>query len=290
MQKSKGNVAPHGEVRLRKTLRLGLATLVASFLFLPPVFAACQAPAPDKQTPPAQEAQTKQSGTSHGPASPADTSKPSNPAPKPAASADQQPIGAEAKQSTRMFWIVPNFAAVNSDTVLPPLSARDKYKLATEDSVDYSSFVWAGLIAAQSMALKADPELHQGLKGYGRYYWRAFADQASGAFFTEAVVPALMHEDPRYYTMGHGGFFRRTAYGLSRVVVIKTDSGGRHFNTSELGGNALEAGLANLYYPPQERGIGNTALNWATQMESACLNNVIKEFWPDICRKVFRQK
>jgi hypothetical protein len=189
-----------------------------------------------------------------------------------------------------MFWVVPNFAAVSAYTVLPPLSRREKFALAREDSVDYTSFIWAGILAGQSMALNSYPELHHGIAGYGRYYWRAFADQASGAFFTEAIVPALTHEDPRYYTRGYGGFFRRAGYALSQVVVTKTDSGGRSFNFSEIVGNGMEAGLSNLYYPPQERGLRNTAENWGAQLESAALNNIIKEFWPDIRRTFFRRK
>src|SRR6202040_641914 len=106
-----------------------------------------------------------------------------------------------------------------------PLTTKGKYTIAMQDSVDYSSFVWAGMLAAQSMALRSYPEFHNGMAGYSRYYWRAFVDQASGSFFTEAFVPALRHEDPRYYTQGHGGFFRRVGYALSRIVVTKTDSG-----------------------------------------------------------------
>jgi len=168
--------------------------------------------------------------------------------------------------------------------------AHEKFVIAMHDSVDYSSFVWAGLVAAQSMALRAYPELRNGPAGYGRYYWRAFADQASGAFFTEAIVPALTHEDPRYYTLGHGGFFRRTGYALSRVVITRKDSGAKTFNYSEVGGNIMEAGLSNLYYPPEERGFKKTAQNCGTQLEAAALNNIAKEFWPDIRRHVFRQK
>ncbi len=99
-----------------------------------------------------------------------------------------------------------------------------------------------------------------------------------------------MHEDGRYYTLGHGGFFRRTAYALSRVVITKKDSGGTGFNYSEIVGNALEAGLSNAYYPPEERGLSKTALNWGTQIEAAALNNIVKEFWPDIRRHVLRRK
>jgi hypothetical protein len=193
------------------------------------------------------------------------------------------------QQTKRMFWVVPNFAAVSADKQLPPLSTRQKFVLAMHDSVDYSSFVWTGVIAAQSYGLNSDSELGSGIAGYGRYYWRAYADGVSGTFFTEAIVPALTHEDPRYYTLGHGGFFRRTYYALSRTVLTKTDSGGTTFNWSEVAGNGAEAALSNAYYPPQERSLSQTARNWATQMESAALNNIAKEFWPDIRRKILRR-
>jgi hypothetical protein len=100
----------------------------------------------------------------------------------------------------------------------------------------------------------------------------------------------VTHEDTRYYTLGHGGFFHRTAYALSRVVITKTDSGGKSFNYSEIVGNGMEAGLSNFYYPPEERGFSKTAQNWGTQLEAAALNNIVKEFWPDIRRHLLRQK
>jgi hypothetical protein len=196
----------------------------------------------------------------------------------------------EGKQTKRMLWVVPNFAAVSANTQLPPLSPHAKFVLAAHDSFDYSSFVWTGIIAAQSFALNSDPELGHGIAGYGRYYWRAFADGVSGTFFTEAIVPTLTHEDPRYYTMGHGGFLHRATYALSRTFLTKTDSGGSSFNWSEVGGNGLEAALSNAYYPPQERGAGQTLRDWGTQMESAVLNNIAKEFWPDVRRDLFHRK
>ena len=189
-----------------------------------------------------------------------------------------------------MLYVVPNFAAVSAGKQLPALSARGKFDLAFEDSFDYSSFVWTGILAAQSYGLDSYPELGTGVAGYGRYYWRGFVDGVSGTYFTEAIVPVLTHEDPRYYTQEGGGFFHRLGYALSRTVVTKTDSGGTTFNFSEVGGNACEAALSNLYYPPQERGISKTAENWGAQMESAALNNIAKEFWPDFRRIVLRRK
>jgi hypothetical protein len=194
------------------------------------------------------------------------------------------------QQTKRMFGVVPNFAAVSADTQLPSLSTREKFSLAAHDSVlDYSSFTWTGILAAQAMALNSDPELGSGVAGYGRYYWRTFTDGVSGTFFTEAIVPAITHEDPRYYTLGRGSFFHRTGYAISRSFVTKTDSGGTSFNWSEVAGNGFEAALANLYYPPQERGLSQTARNWGTQMESAVLNHLFQEYWPDIRRKLRRK-
>jgi len=206
------------------------------------------------------------------------------------APAAQSPGNAEPQQTKRIMGVLPNFGAVSAHTQLPPLSTREKFKLATEDSVDYSAFIWAGVLAGQGMALRAYPEFHNGIAGYGRYYWREFVNQASGAYFTEAIVPAIMHEDPRYYTLGEGGFFHRTGYALSRVFVTRTDSGSVHFNASEIGGNAAEAALSNLYYPAEERGARKTLENMGTGLESAALNNLVKEFWPDIRKHVLRQK
>jgi hypothetical protein len=276
--------------RIRKTALLEIikAVLGLLILFLPTITWS-QTQVTDQSNPPEDVQQSPTSQSSPAPATPTDRG--AVPSPDQAAAPQDKKDDSQGKQTKRMFWLVPNFGAVNAHTQLPPLSTREKFILAAHDSVvDYSSFTWAGILAAQAMALNSDPELGGGFAGYGRYYWRTFTDGVSGTFFTEAIVPAITHEDPRYYTMGQGGFFRRTGYAISRAFVTKTDSGGTSFNASEVAGNALEAGLSNAYYPPQERGLSQTALNFGTQMESAVLNHIFQEFWPDIRKKILRQK
>ena len=264
-------------------------TVLVFFILLTPAIGGSQTHAPDNSTPLDNVQQS----------SPPPINQTPEPLPdKPtAAKPDQTPDGqnkkddSQAHQTKRMLWVIPNFGAVNANTQLPPLSTRKKFSLAAEDSVvDYSSYTWTAILAGQAMLLNSDPELGRGIKGYGRYYWRTFTDGVSGTFFTEAIVPAITHEDPRYYTMGEGGFFRRMGYAISRTFVTKTDSGGTSFNWSEVAGNGLESGLSNAYYPPQERGLSQTALNWGTQMESAVLNHIFQEFWPDIRKDLLHQK
>ncbi len=256
------------------------------FLLLP-ALAQSQTTTPDKQNDPAQGQQSQPSGGSGTAATQTGAASQSNPQATPAAPApnatpaEPNTDDSNGKQTKRMLYVIPNFTAVSAGAQLPPLTARQKFVMATEDSVDYSAFTWAGILAGQSMILKEDPELRGGIAGYGRYYWRAFLDQASGSYFSEAIVPALTHEDPRYFTRGHGGFLRRSGYALSQVVLTKTDSGGDKLsNFSEIVGDGLSAGLSNAYHPPQERGFTKTAENWGTGIESAALNNLLKEFWP----------
>ena len=247
---------------------------VALFLFLAPTFVWAQTAEPDTPSGPAPEQQAQQSGSTVDSATQPDAAtepKPLMDMPTPAVDltpVNPQTTSSGGQQTKRMFWIIPHFAAVSADTQLPPLTSREKYALALQDSVDYSSFVWAGMLAGQSMALRSYPEFHNGMAGYSRYYWRASQDQASLDLSSpKRLVPRdQARKDPRYYTLGHGGFFPPAKYALSRVVVTKTDSGGRGFNFSEIVGNGLEAGLSNLYYPPEERSLHNTAMNWVAQI------------------------
>lgn len=292
-----------GTFRWRRYPRhAGQATTIAILLLVAAagLWAQTPPPNPDQSNPKREAPPCRQTAGTAASSSPAESQSGKE-------SAEKRPTGApnesseencasqskddeQLKQTNRILWVVPNFAAVSANTQLPPLSVKGKFWLATEDTFDYSGFVWTGILAGQEFASQTDKEFGQGMAGYGRYYYHLFIDGVSGSFFTEAIVPSITHEDPRYYTLGHGGFFRRTGYALSRVVLTKTDSGGTSFNWSEVGGNALEAGLSNAYYPAQERGARQTAINWGAQLESAALNNIAKEFWPDIHRFLFREK
>src|SRR6201984_379278 len=285
----------HGGIRRPSNLPHGGWAAVAIALL---VFSTCaswaQAPVPSRSDTKLDGDASKEAGTTSPPPPQAESQSGKASAEKKRGGASDTGTSkskdeSKGKQTNRILWVVPNFAAVNANTQLPPLSVKGKFWLATEDTFDYSGFVWTAILSGQDFATKAYPEFGQGMAGYGRYYYHLFIDGVSGSYFTEAIVPSLTHEDPRYYTLGHGGFFRRAGYALSRVVITKTDSEGQSLNWSEVVGNLCEAGLANACYPAQERGARATAINWGTQLESAALNNMVKEFWPDLRQFLFRK-
>jgi len=194
------------------------------------------------------------------------------------------------KQPKRILGIIPNFRAVSANTQLPPLSFKDKFWLATQDTFDYSDVLLVGGLAGISMASKSQPSFGQGAAGYGRYYWHAFVDGSIENYMTEAIVPAVTREDPRYYTLGKGGFIKRTGYAVSRLLITRTNAGKRTFNLSEIVGAGAAAGIGNAYYPSEYNQFVKTYQRWGTQVGLDGVFNTLKEFWPDINQAVFRGK
>jgi hypothetical protein len=240
----------------------------------------------------AQEQSPSQSSSS----APSDAQKQQEPGPdtklpetsKLEQSSAQTPVSME--QPKRILWVIPNYRAVSADAKVPPLDPKGKFKLFFDDSFDYSTFIYVGALAGIGLAENSTPQFHQGAAGYGRYYWHYFADQAVANGFTEWLLPMAFKEDPRYFTKGHGGFFNRTGYAISRLAVTRTDSGGNAANFSEIIGNGAGASLSSLYYPSQERTWTKIGQRWLDQIALDGFFNVVKEFWPDIAHSVFHQK
>jgi hypothetical protein len=208
-------------------------------------------------------------------------------APQPAASTTNEE---RLPQTKRILGVIPNFKSVSTDEKLPRQTAKDKFIEATQDSFDYSSLILPGVIAAYSMATDAYPEFHQGAAGYARYYWHAAVDQTSENYMVEFIVPALTHEDGRYYTLGRGGFLKRAGYALSRAYVTRTDDGNATFNLSEVVGAGASAGLSSLYYPSRERSFSNVASEWGLDVGIDSASFLVREFWPDVNRHLTRRK
>jgi hypothetical protein len=226
-----------------------------------------------------------------GMAAPEGSAKPNPDVTKPQTAPDsaESVSNSGGEQTKRILGIAPNFQAVSANTHLPPLSPKQKLWLATQGTFDYSSFIAVGFQAAVELASKTYPEFHQGAAGYGRYYWHTFADGGIENYLTGAIVPIMTHEDPRYYTLFHGGFFRRTGYAFSRLWITRKDAGGETLNVSEIVGSGVATVVSSRYYPENERKGGEVLERWGSQMLNDAVGNVFTEFWPDIHHKFFER-
>ena len=196
----------------------------------------------------------------------------------------------EGRQTKRILYVIPNFRSVSADEQLPPQTVKEKFKTATEDSVDYSSFIFVAGQAGVAQANNSYPEFHQGMKGYGRYYWHTLADEINENTFVEFIVPAALHQDTRFYTLGRGGVGKRLGYAFTRILITRNDDGHATFNYSEVVGAGIFAGVANLYYPSQERTEVKSYQRWITNLAIDGVTFAFKEIWPDINNSTFHQQ
>lgn len=260
-------------------------TVVCACLFLPAAFGQSAPMAANVALPEAPDAST--SACCAGSLSSAQSSESQQQAASPSAPQNNNLAG---KQTKRILGIVPNFRAVSVNQKLPPESVKDKFIESSEDAFDYSDFVFVAILAGVDQAEGSYPEFHQGAVGYGRYYWHTLVDQADEDYQVEFIFPALLHQDSRYYTLGRGGFVRRTVYAFGRILITRTDSGGETFNSSEIVGAGAAAGISDLYYPGRERTWTKTGQRWLLNVSLDGGTFIFKEFWPDLNNKFFHQK
>jgi len=215
---------------------------------------------------------------------------PDAPKPQVSPSTPGNPDEEYGKQNKRILGIVPNYRAVSANTHLPPLNFKSEMWLATQDTFDYSDFIFVAALSGIDMAGKSQPAFGEGAEGYSKYYWHVFADTGIENYMAEAIVPWATREDPRYYTMGRGGFTKRTGYALSRLFITRTNSGKSTFNLAEIVGAGGAAGIGNAYYPTEANPWVKTYQRWGTQVVLDGVFNMVKEFWPDINKAIFRGK
>ena len=253
-----------------------------------------------------------------------DSSTQTQPSPEPAktdppASPSQPPIESKKETKTtgqtagsgtsndRLFFTLPNFLTLENAGQVPPLTTKQKYAVVLRSNFDYVQYPWYAFLSGISQAENSEPGYGQGWEGYGKRFGAALADGSVENFMTGAILPSLLHQDPRYFQSGHGSFTRRTFYAMSRNLITRADSGKNEFNYSEVVGGALSAAISTysyhpkghfvtttrpgvLDYIPSDRTLTNTAKVWGTQYAYDTLTLVVKEFWPDIRRKIRKTK
>ena len=187
----------------------------------------------------------------------------------------------------RLFFALPNFLTVENSGDVAALTAGEKFKTTARGAFDPAQFGFVAIEAGISQAFGHDADYGGGAKGYAQRFGVRFADGAVENFFSRAIFPSVLHEDPRYFQLGQGGFFHRAFYAVSRIFVTRTDSGSETFNFSEILGSATAAGISSYTYHPHDAHNLSSALNvWGTQVGYDALSNSLKEFWPDLRRKL----
>ena len=195
----------------------------------------------------------------------------------PAASPEE--IAAEqvkTEEQQRIFGIIPNFYVVYDHDAVP-LTAKLKFRLATKVLVDPVTIIGVATFAGINQAAD-NPNYGQGAKGYAERFGAGYADGAIDIMVGGAILPSLLHQDPRYFYQGTGTNKSRALHALSSPFVCRGDNGRLQPNYSTIGGDLASAALANAYYPESNRGAGLFLGNFFIATGQRALANVAQEF------------
>ena len=189
------------------------------------------------------------------------------------------------QQKQRVLGIVPNFNTSYAYGAAS-LSAKQKFHLAFRSAVDPVQFLGVTpLIALISQAEGSHDGYGGGIGGYAKRYGQTYADNFDGTMLGNAVLPSLLHQDPRYFRLGRGSAKRRILYALGTNVITRHDVTGKwEPNYSNVIGNFAAGGISNLYLPEDERGFSSTITGGLTVLAEGGLGSMFQEFWPDLSR------
>ena len=185
-------------------------------------------------------------------------------------------------QPKRILGVMPNFRAVSAGTIPPPPTMKQNFKIATQNSFDYSSYIFVGFTSALAESGDKHPQLGEGLAGFGRYYWRGYVDKTDGNYWVIFALPTIFHQDERYYALGKGNPWKRLGYAVSRVAITPNYKGHNTFNVSELAGRGIAQGISLSYYPSGSRSADQLAAKYGFAIMRDAITNAFREFWPDI--------
>jgi hypothetical protein len=245
-----------------------------------------QAPAADSAPPLSSPGGASKNGASQS------GSSSSNSVQQPGAAETQQQKAAEQikeQEKQRIAGILPSFnVSYRSDAA--SMTARQKIGLAFRSSVDPYTFGIAFVVAGFSEAQDNGTGFGWGSEGYFKRSGAAYLDAFDGAMIGNGFLPALLHQDPRYFRLGHGTFRHRFFYAIATSYICKHDNTGKwEPNYSNVGGNIIAGAISNLYYPAQTAGLGQTIDNGLIVTSEGTFGGVLQEFWPDISRKLFHR-
>ena len=193
------------------------------------------------------------------------------------------------QEQQRVFGVMATFNTTGNKDALP-LSSTQKFQLFFKSATDPWPFGLAGVISGIGQADNSYPEWGQGAQGYAKRFGAAYSDAFIGNFFGNAVLPSLLHEDPRYFQKGTGTFTRRLLWAASSTVWCRRDNGRWGPNYANVGGNLIGAAIARAYYPPSERDVADVLTDGVTVSVEGIAGAEIIEFWPDIARQMKKKR
>jgi len=180
------------------------------------------------------------------------------------------------EEKQRVLGFIPNFYVVYDRNAVP-LTPKLKFRLALKTLTDPITILGSAFIAGADQA-GSTPDYEQGAKGYGQRWGANYANGLTDIMIGGAILPSILHQDPRYFYQGTGTTKSRMIHALRTPFICKGDNGRWQPNYSSLGGYLASGAISNAYYPESNRGPGLVFSTALVDVGASMANGLIQEF------------
>lgn len=183
----------------------------------------------------------------------------------------------QQQEQQRILGFLPNFYS-NYIWDAAPMTPKLKFKLTLRSTTDPVTFLVAAGVAGIEQKHNTFPGYGPGPEGYAKRFGATYADTVVSKMVSRAILPTVLHQDPRYFYRGSGSIRQRIFYALEATVICRGDNGRLQPNYSQLLGNFAASGLSNLYRAPDDRTASLTFRNGLIMTGSGAVENLLREF------------
>jgi hypothetical protein len=180
------------------------------------------------------------------------------------------------EEQQRVLGFIPNFYTVY-DHDAAPLTTKLKFSLALKAETDPVTFLGVGFLAGID-EVSDTPDYGLGARGYGQRVGALYTNGFTDIMIGGAILPSLLHQDPRYFYQGTGTKKSRTLHALSSPFIARGDNGRWEPNYSSIGGDLASGAISNAYYPATNRGPALVFENALVTTGGRMVNGIIQEF------------
>jgi Carboxypeptidase regulatory-like domain len=183
----------------------------------------------------------------------------------------------KVEEQQRVLRFIPNLY-VTYEPHPEPLTTGMKFHLAYKSLTNPVFFArvagWAGVQQARD----TPGQWGQGAEGYGKRLGAGFADATTGGLIGNAILPSLLHQDPRYFYQGSGTKKSRALHAVLAPFICKGDNGAWQPNYSALGGSLIAYSISTAYYPSSDRNAGHVFRGFGIDIGLHVAGSLAQEF------------
>lgn len=166
-----------------------------------------------------------------------------------------------------------------------PLTPKQKLERAAKNMVSARAIASRALTAGWSHWMRDPEEWGGNPDGYAK----RFAGRVGRMAVRESIqlsTDVTFGLEPRYDRCNCTGVLARTVHAWRRVVVARTDRGGETFGVSTFAGAYVTPFITDPWYPPSQNNWSHKWTSGTTFLALRGATNMLREFWPDVRRKV----